>query len=122
MNRFLIFLLTSLIFPAFIHSQNNIPEWAGGIVWYQIFPERFANGDSSNDPEASKVFMNEKTIAEGWEITGWTSNWFAESGWEKKLGGRIRDNLYERRYGGEERLPAKAAKNRYPQIIGALRG
>ncbi|SHK74326.1 Glycosidase [Anaerocolumna jejuensis DSM 15929] len=28
----------------------HIPEWARGQVFYQIFPERFRNGDSSNDP------------------------------------------------------------------------
>ena len=26
------------------------PAWAKGIVYYQIFPERYANGDTSNDP------------------------------------------------------------------------
>jgi glycosidase len=26
------------------------PEWVKETVWYQIFPERFANGDASNDP------------------------------------------------------------------------
>ncbi|MGX5609226.1 glycoside hydrolase family 13 protein [Bacillus cereus] len=35
---------------------NNIdvftaPEWVKSTVWYQIFPERFANGDSSLNPE-----------------------------------------------------------------------
>ena len=28
----------------------RVPDWAKDAVWYQIFPERFANGDSSNDP------------------------------------------------------------------------
>ncbi len=26
------------------------PEWVKETVWYQIFPERFANGDKTNDP------------------------------------------------------------------------
>lgn len=26
------------------------PRWARGVLFYQIFPERFANGDTSNDP------------------------------------------------------------------------
>lgn len=29
----------------------KVPEWAENIVWYQIFPDRFCNGDPSNDPE-----------------------------------------------------------------------
>lgn len=28
----------------------NIPEWVKDSVFYQIFPDRFANGDASNDP------------------------------------------------------------------------
>ncbi len=28
----------------------DIPEWAKGAIVYQIFPERFQNGDPSNDP------------------------------------------------------------------------
>ncbi len=27
------------------------PQWAKGIVYYQIFPERFRNGNSQNDPQ-----------------------------------------------------------------------
>lgn len=29
------------------------PEWVKDTVWYQIFPERFANGDSSINPEGT---------------------------------------------------------------------
>ena len=29
------------------------PEWVKETVWYQIFPERFANGDPTNDPEGT---------------------------------------------------------------------
>ena len=92
------------IFAVLLFSTQLIaqfPEWAKGIVWYQIFPERFANGDTTNDPEASKVFTNSKEIPEGWKITEWTSNWFEKSDWEKKLGGKVKDHLYERRYGGD---------------------
>jgi cyclomaltodextrinase / maltogenic alpha-amylase / neopullulanase len=28
----------------------DVPDWAYDAVWYQIFPERFANGDPTNDP------------------------------------------------------------------------
>ncbi|MHC5228593.1 glycoside hydrolase family 13 protein [Enterococcus sp. LJL99] len=30
-------------------DRFKTPEWVKETVWYQIFPERFANGDSSND-------------------------------------------------------------------------
>lgn len=32
----------------------NEPAWIKNTVWYQIFPERFANGDISNDPKNVK--------------------------------------------------------------------
>ncbi len=41
--------------PAF-----NTPDWAQRAVWYQIFPERFRNGDKANDPSNTAV---------------WTSKW-----------------------------------------------
>lgn len=36
----------------YLHEIDRFkaPKWVGETVWYQIFPERFANGDSSNDP------------------------------------------------------------------------
>lgn len=37
----------------FFHEIDRFkaPQWVKETVWYQIFPERFANGDPSNDPE-----------------------------------------------------------------------
>ncbi|ANC76610.1 alpha-glycosidase [Fictibacillus phosphorivorans] len=36
------------------------PSWVKDTVWYQIFPERFANGDTSNDPEGSLPWASEE--------------------------------------------------------------
>ncbi|MBW8349941.1 alpha-glycosidase [Bacillus sp. IITD106] len=38
-------------FP-FLHSSDRFhaPDWVKDTVWYQIFPERFANGNKENDP------------------------------------------------------------------------
>lgn len=33
---------------------TKTPDWVRDTVWYQIFPERFANGDKSNDPAGTK--------------------------------------------------------------------
>lgn len=35
------------------------PDWVKQTVWYQIFPERFANGDKSNDPAGTKPWQPE---------------------------------------------------------------
>jgi cyclomaltodextrinase / maltogenic alpha-amylase / neopullulanase len=41
-------------FP-FLNSADVFkgPNWVKDTVWYQIFPERFCNGDESNDPEGT---------------------------------------------------------------------
>ncbi|MBO5159915.1 MAG: alpha amylase N-terminal ig-like domain-containing protein [Lachnospiraceae bacterium] len=39
----------------FLYANENdvvkVPEWAKGIIYYQIFPERFCDGDSSNNAD-----------------------------------------------------------------------
>lgn len=64
--------------PAF-----NTPEWAQQAVWYQIFPERFRNGDTANDPA---------------NVTPWTARWL-RPGTDGGRGGRR--GLNRRRYGGD---------------------
>ncbi|TVX83186.1 alpha-glycosidase [Peribacillus simplex] len=42
--------------------QNEVfgaPEWVKDTTWYQIFPERFANGNPDNDPEGVKPWGSE---------------------------------------------------------------
>ncbi len=39
----------------------DYPEWAKGILYYQIFPERFANGDTSNDPPETMPWGTDPT-------------------------------------------------------------
>jgi glycosidase len=90
-----------IMFSAFSLGQNTLPEWAKGIVWYQIFPERFANGDTTNDPTVEKVFKNDSFIPQDWKVSKWTSNWFEQAEWEKNRGGKLRDHIFHRRYGGD---------------------
>ncbi len=103
MKKWNVWLLIILTLGAgtFMKAQKKFPEWAKGIVWYQIFPERFANGDTKNDPDAAKTFINQKRIPNGWKITPWTANWFEPSDWEKKLPGKQANKYNMRRYGGD---------------------
>ncbi|MBK9127865.1 MAG: DUF3459 domain-containing protein [Phycisphaerales bacterium] len=79
-------------------SATNVfttPDWAKHAVWYQIFPERFRNGDRSNDPP---------------KVIPWTADWFTPQPWEAKDGRGFYSYVYERRYGGDlagilEQLP-----------------
>ncbi|HIL58918.1 MAG TPA: DUF3459 domain-containing protein [Rhodothermales bacterium] len=65
--------------PTGAASRTGLPpDWAAHAVWYQIFPERFANGDPSNDPTPEsmegawpQVGADSLRLA-GWEPTPWT--------------------------------------------------
>lgn len=43
---------------------NKTPDWVNDTVWYQIFPERFCNGDTSNDPIGTKPWGYHKVTNE----------------------------------------------------------
>ncbi len=101
-NTFFIILVLGIGSKHLLYAQNTFPKWARGIVWYQIFPERFADGDKSNDSSlVDKVDIEAGKKISDWHVTNWTSDWFAQSGWEKRLGGKFGEHLYERRYGGD---------------------
>ncbi len=87
MRLFIIILFTFLIFQD-CNSQTNqhsdLPNWAKNAVWYQIFPERFNNGDKNNDPlpiDLAGGWPN--FIPANWEIHPWTSDWYKLQPWEK---------------------------------------
>ncbi len=40
----------------------NVPDWVKDAVFYQIFPDRFFNGDHSNDPENVKSWGSKPTL------------------------------------------------------------
>lgn len=99
-----IFLLLVLI-VSFSSAQtkfNQPPTWAKDAVWYQIFPERFYNGDKSNDPKAiDMVGAWPFFVPEGWTITPWTHDWYKLQPYEKALGKNFYGIVNIRRYGGD---------------------
>jgi cyclomaltodextrinase / maltogenic alpha-amylase / neopullulanase len=81
--------------------QNTTPEWAKEAVFYQLFPERFRNGDPKNDPTRESLEM---PIVPGpsWRISPWTGDWYARDKWEQELGPDFyRHGVFHRRYGGD---------------------
>ena len=86
--------------PVGLHSKQA-PDWAASAVWYQIFPERFRNGDPDNDPVRASL---EPPIKAGpdWRISDWTADWYSRDDWEKALGPNFyKGGVFERRYGGD---------------------
>ncbi|MGK9475582.1 glycoside hydrolase family 13 protein [Melioribacter sp. OK-6-Me] len=101
------FVTTILIIfsTAFIFGQvrfDEPPQWAKEAIWYQIFPERFNNGDKSNDPkpedmEGAWPYFTPK----GWQTHPWTSDWYKLQPWEESTGFDFYRNAGLRRYGGD---------------------
>ncbi|MCA9230448.1 MAG: DUF3459 domain-containing protein [Planctomycetales bacterium] len=78
-----------------------IPDWAAEAVFYQIFPERFRNGDVQNDPTRDSL-EDPASVPENWRPSVWTSDWYARSDWEQQLGDKFFEHgVFDRRYGGD---------------------
>ncbi|MCA9310476.1 MAG: hypothetical protein KDA21_04670, partial [Phycisphaerales bacterium] len=90
-----------------ITPSLDLPAWAMGAVWYQIFPERFRNGNPDNDPHGPGVYQ-----------MPWMANWYEtqpgeEAEWRVRAGlspadplpvrqgGEIFNWIFDRRYGGD---------------------
>ncbi len=93
--------------------EPRVPTWAMGRVWYQVFPERFANGEPANDPGQDPGELGSVTLP-------WDHPWYAvsidevEAAWHRRqaqpeiddyrpsrLGGAWDAVVYRRRFGGD---------------------
>ena len=84
------------------HINFPLPVWAKRAVWYQIFPERFRNGDPANDPAFESIRgAYPHDLTSPWQIHPWTSDWYELQPYEQKNGKDIWFNLQRRRYGGD---------------------
>ena len=121
-KKILFILIAFLTLPVTNHSlpqdeKNNVPDWAKEVVWYQIFPERFCNGDKSNDP--TPLDMQGAwpyNIPENWQVHPWISDWYKLQPWEEETGHDFYWNAGVRRYGGD--LKGVIDKMDYMQDLG----
>lgn len=99
----IIFSLTLIRENAMSQNKNEfVPQWAKKVVWYQIFPERFHNSDTNNDPTVKDIEgAYPHDITSPWQIHPWTSDWYELQSYEKENGKDIWFNLQRRRYGGD---------------------
>ncbi|PXA04372.1 alpha-amylase [Coraliomargarita sinensis] len=81
-------------------SASISPDWAKDVVWYQIFPERFNNGDLNNDPTRASLDYSEH-VPTSWEVREWQSEWFERDEWEHEMSPHFHQTLQHRRYGGD---------------------
>jgi len=85
-----------------LSKYEVVPDWAEEAIWYQIFPERFRNGDPSNDPTIETLegtWPYDKQSE--WAITPWTSDWYKLQPWEESNARGFYYNAQLRRYGGD---------------------
>ena len=56
----------------------SVPVWAKEAIWYQIFVERFRNGDPGNDPTPADMYGSyPDKIPNDWKITSWGHDWYS---------------------------------------------
>jgi glycosidase len=82
-------------------AQPAPPAWAQDAVWYQVFPERFANGDRANDPTWASLAERGRAPEAEWTVSDWTGDWYERQPWERALGPGFYDGVFHRRYGGD---------------------
>ena len=80
----------------------SVPAWAQEAVWYQIFVERFRNGDPTNDPSQDDLEGAWPHVRyAGWEPTPWGWDWYAQEPWAAESGDDFWLTVQKRRYGGD---------------------
>ncbi|MFQ5568056.1 MAG: glycoside hydrolase family 13 protein [Rhodothermales bacterium] len=83
-------------------AEAPVPEWAKEAVWYQIFVERFRNGDPSNDPTLHDIEGSwPHAQPDGWQPTPWTHDWYEQEAWAEATGEPFYYTVQLRRYGGD---------------------
>lgn len=105
--------------PANNERLTHVPQWAREAIWYQIFVERFRNGDASNDPTRDDIrdYVN-NDIPGSWKVTPWTQDWYKPDAWFSNLDPSLNfsGKVQFRRYGGD--LQGVLDKMGYLQELG----
>lgn len=125
LTKIITFLFVSLILigssckqPAEIQNLASVPQWAKEAIWYQIFVERFRNGDPANDPTpADMKGAYPGSLPDNWNITSWGHDWYSHEPWlDSVKAGSFYGKIQARRYGGD--LQGVLDKLDYIQEIG----
>jgi glycosidase len=76
--------------------------WAREAIWYQIFVERFRNGNPNNNPSRETC---EGALVDSlpldWSLTPWGHNWYEQEEWAVNTGLPFDRTIQMRRYGGD---------------------
>lgn len=98
-------------------SFEKPPAWACEAVWYQIFVERFRNGDPANDPvSATMQGAYPGSVPALWTVTPWHQDWYEPQDWAAVDGKPLPGWIAARRFGGD--LQGVRDKLDYLQALG----
>ena len=79
-----------------------VPAWSKDAIWYQIFVERFRNGDPANDPTSHDIEgVTDERPPNGWHPTPWSQDWYRPDPWAAATGKDFYGSVQSRRYGGD---------------------
>lgn len=97
---------------------SSVPAWSKEAIWYQIFVERFRNGDSTNDPTPSDMAGSYPgQLPSDWKITPWGHDWYSHEPWLDNVKAEgFYSKIQARRYGGD--LQGVLDKLDYIQSLG----
>jgi cyclomaltodextrinase / maltogenic alpha-amylase / neopullulanase len=88
--------------PTAARPNLAVPAWSQDAIWYQIFVERFRNGDPSNDPTPHDIEgVTSEPNPEGWKPTPWSQDWYRQEPWAAATGKDFYGTVQFRRYGGD---------------------
>jgi cyclomaltodextrinase / maltogenic alpha-amylase / neopullulanase len=88
--------------PAPETASLGPPAWAADAIWYQVFVERFRNGDPANDPTAHDIVgVTDEPPPTGWRPTPWAWDWYRQEPWARASGKDFYGTVQFRRYGGD---------------------
>jgi hypothetical protein len=78
-----LFVAITALRPSLAAIPEIQPSWINNAIWYQIFPERFRNGDPSNDPTIETLQGTwPYDIQTKWQIMPWTADWYKLQPWK----------------------------------------
>lgn len=99
----LLMLLGAAFATAAPAGAGTVPEWAKSAVWYQIFPDRFRNADTANDPTVADIAgADPMQPPRQWNVHPWGSDWYQRQPYEIANGEpELWKHMQRRRYGGD---------------------
>lgn len=102
-SAFIVVVIFQPVFPQKPTTPfSQPPAWSKTAIWYQIFVERFSNGDIKNDPTLASITVpTQMEPPADWSITSWTQDWYGQQAWEKKMNKPFNETIQYRRFGGD---------------------